>query len=470
MGVPKLCIVVATGQNVANLAPLLELANAGDSVLWVESELAKKLGWIERTVDLLRKHGLTSLPNVVVKELNNPAELAKACETVAEQSRDQFKTVIIANGGLKLTPLGLIAAWKDQLPLVAYGNTEPANFLRFEDGIQKHPTVCRYVKRCLDLPEVLAASGYAIFNPSESLKIWPADEASNGQLQSGSYSKDLAFSRQQHLDASNWEMSKALRQKVSLSYDQVSLLLETKRVHRWKATQCALFNTAAKRRRDLAGHSRTRISDDMLIDDALSANEWRTLFHSTVKLHQDAEYASHKLEFKAPADRLGPMLENAVGSRVVGWLQKSEAHQAIVRSVWQNVKICRLTTPEIVAAEFDVLIALVNGVLLHIECKSFAVDIKDLDARLFNLHKASSQVAKMAVCGPLFTDCVSDDWFETMHRTRRRVESVGVPFLPLTIPGQPMSYSFSTSASKSEPHECRSFEDSLELFFKPYLP
>jgi len=469
MGLPKLFIVVATGQNVANLAPLLELADAGDSVLWVESELAKKLGWIERTVDLLRKHGLASLPNVVVKELNNPAELAKACETVAERSRDQFKPVIIANGGLKLTPLGLIAAWKDQHPLVAYGNTEPANFLRFENGIEQYPTMCRYVKRCLDLPEVLAASGYAIFNPGESLKIWPADEASGDQSHSSDYAKDVAFSRKQHQEASNWELSKSLREKVSLSYEQINLLLEAKHIHRWKETQCELFNTAANRKKDLVGRSRTQISAEKLIEDALSANEWTKLFRSTVKLHEAAENARHKLNFKAPTVRLGPMLENAVGSRVVGWLQKSEAHRAIVRSVWQNVKICRLATPATVAAEFDVLIALVNGVLLHIECKSFAVDIKDLDARLFNLHKASSQVAKMAVCGPLFTDCVSDDWFEMVHRTRRRVESVGVPFLPLTIPGQPTTYTLPTSVFPTETNECRSFEESLELFFNPYL-
>lgn len=204
MNIPKLFIVVATGQNVANLAPLLELADAGDSVLWIESELAKKSGWIERTADLLRKHELTCLPNVAVKELNDPAELAKACATVAEHSRNKFKPVIVANGGLKLTPLGLLSAWKDQHPLIAYGNTEPATCLRFEDGIEQHPTVCRYVKRYLDLPEVLTASGYAIFNPAESIKIWPKNEVSGYKSQASDYAKDLDFSRKQHQETSNW--------------------------------------------------------------------------------------------------------------------------------------------------------------------------------------------------------------------------------------------------------------------------
>lgn len=469
MNIPKLFIVVATGQNVANLAPLLELADAGDSVLWIESELAKKSGLIERTTDLLKKHELTCLPNVAVKELNDPAELAKVCAPVAEHSRNKFKPVIIANGGLKLTPLGLLSAWKDQHPLIAYGNTEPATFLQFEDGIEQHPTVCRYVKRSLDLAEVLAASGYAIFNPAESIRIWPANEVSRHKSKASDYAKDLDFSRKQHQESSNWQLSKSLREKVSLSYEQLPSLLGAERINRWKATQCGLFNLAAKRKRDLFNRSKKQIASETTIEEMLPENEWRTLFHSTAKLQQEAEHAKLKLDFQAPTDRLGPMLENAVGSRVVEWLRNSEDHQAIVRSVWQNVKICRLLTPATVTAEFDVLIVLVNGVLLHVECKTFAVDLKDLDARLFNLHKASSQVAKMAVCGPLFTDCAGECWFDVVHQTRQRVESMNLPFLPLTIPGQPTSYSLPISATHYDTYECRSFERSLELFLKPYL-
>lgn len=264
-------------------------------------------------------------------------------------------------------------------------------------------------------------------------------------------------------------MSKSLREKVSLSYEQLPSLLEAERIKRWKTTQYKLYKLAGKRTRDIVHRYKGRIPDDKLIEEMLPENEWRTLFHSTAKLHREAEHAKLKLDFQAPTDRLGPMLENAVGSRVVEWLRNSENHQAIMRSVWQNVKICRLVTPGTVAAEFDVLIVLVNGVLLHVECKTFAVDLKDLDARLFNLHKASSQVAKMAVCGPLFTDCAGECWFDLVHQTRQRVESMNLPFIPLTIPGQPTCYSLPISATHSDTYECRSFERSLELFLKPYL-
>ena len=41
----KLFIAVSTGQGIANVPPILEHAEAGDSVLWIESPMAKALGW-----------------------------------------------------------------------------------------------------------------------------------------------------------------------------------------------------------------------------------------------------------------------------------------------------------------------------------------------------------------------------------------------------------------------------------------
>ena len=38
----QLFVVVSTGQNVANLPPLLEHAREGDEVLWIESEAARE--------------------------------------------------------------------------------------------------------------------------------------------------------------------------------------------------------------------------------------------------------------------------------------------------------------------------------------------------------------------------------------------------------------------------------------------
>ena len=41
MSAPQLFVLVSTGQGVANLPPVLEHANPGDEVLWVESPLAR---------------------------------------------------------------------------------------------------------------------------------------------------------------------------------------------------------------------------------------------------------------------------------------------------------------------------------------------------------------------------------------------------------------------------------------------
>jgi hypothetical protein len=63
-----------------------------------------------------------------------------------------------------------------------------------------------------------------------------------------------------------------------------------------------------------------------------------------------------------------------------------------------------------VLAQFDVLLVLKNGILWHLECKTFTTHQKDLDARLFTLQRAGSQLARMAVCAPLLTHHVGEPW------------------------------------------------------------
>src|SRR4051794_19982354 len=120
MSLPQLFVVVSTGQNVANLPPVLERARPGDLVLWVEREAAAE----DRTAGArqgLGRAGLKEIaPPIRVGELNDPAEVARACRAALGPWRRSVRLVLVVNGGRKLTPAGLINGCREMAPTLLY--------------------------------------------------------------------------------------------------------------------------------------------------------------------------------------------------------------------------------------------------------------------------------------------------------------------------------------------------------------
>ena len=174
-----------------------------------------------------------------------------------------------------------------------------------------------------------------------------------------------------------------------------------------------------------------------------------------------------------PNARLGRIFEDAVGKRLWLWIAAHDGF-GIVQSVWRNVQVCRQAAPGLKVAEFDHLLVLKNGILLHIECKTAtaSADQKELDARLLNLQRAGSQLAKMALCAPLFTEFSGDDWFRSFHDLKQRVEDLGqLAFLPLTLDGQPTRYTCpGRDGNGGCDYSCLPFEEEVEKFVAPYRP
>ncbi len=111
----QLFVLVSTGQNVANLPPVLERANPGDLVLWVESAFAREKKWAVGARRVLAGYKLEVLPgSIEVHDINAPDEVANACRPAVEAWRGKgVRSVLVANGGLKLTPIGLLRAWDE---------------------------------------------------------------------------------------------------------------------------------------------------------------------------------------------------------------------------------------------------------------------------------------------------------------------------------------------------------------------
>ena len=190
------------------------------------------------------------------------------------------------------------------------------------------------------------------------------------------------------------------------------------------------------------------------------------MFNTATKIARDASL--HAALTAPPDDKLGDRFELAVARRLKAWLDGHGSAMGIVEA-WHDVNIERLGAPELVA-QWDVTLVLTNGVLLGLECKTFEIETKDLDARLLNLQKAGTRPARMFICTPLYTAFHDLDWFRDTLAKSDRIRDVGMDWLAFTLPGQPDQYPRTTPEDVEVISTCPPFEIRLGEILAPYRP
>jgi hypothetical protein len=446
MSQPQLFLVVSTGQNVANLPPVLEWARPGDLVRWVESESAVRENRTAGARQILGRAGLKEIdPPIRIAEENDPAELARVCRAALDPGRRGVRLVLVVNGGRKLTPAGLIEGCREMAPTLLYGDGERAELWVFEGGADRPPRKLPYVRHRLDLADVLEASGHVVANLDEARRVWPAPHPFP-DLEQESYGRDAAATRKLHADHHVWAARSAGDDASPVPYGDLAGLLPPRRLDQWG-----------------------RALEPLALSGQLdNADVRKAIYNATLRLAEDARVARNSQGLTPPARPLGPCLERAVLRRAARW---AEAHGApVVQSIWGHVKAARAANPADVVAEFDALFVLRNGILIHVECKSAAAERKDLDARLFNLRRAGSRLARMAVCAPVCTSFAGEEWFSHLHELRQRIEGTwGLPFVPLTLEGQPAEYTVLAPDGSPVACHCPSFEEALGRLLGPFF-
>jgi len=439
----QLFVLVSTGQGVANLPPVIECAKKEDEVVWIESDEARRYGWTLGPKRVLEQHGLVTRTTLQVMSLNNPAQIVEVCRREVDRVRDQgVSVVLVCNGGNKFSPIGVLRAWEPCRPSILYGDDKPAVLWSFPNGIGGDPVVTPYQnKNCLDLQQILTASGYMIHNPFSAMKLWPATT----QLAGGPYGEDPQETAKLHASHHAWNAAQP-NQDGTVPFKQLGSLLGTDRLDKWCRSLRPLADTG----------------------DLQNLSVLESVYYSTARLLRDAREKNSRQGLQAPSQSIGPAFETAVQRRVRQWADLRL--RPYLTSIWANVKVATSTKPEVLAAEMDVVLVLRNGILFHVECKtSLGSDgLKDLDARLLNLQRAGSRLAQMVVCLPLYTQFQCTDWFVELHQLRKRIENAQVRFVPFTLPNQPTHYSVKEDDGSTTPHQCLSFEDSLDKLLQDY--
>ncbi len=434
----KLFIAVATGQNVSNLPPILQFGERGDKVLWLESDLAAKKGWAKGAIQLLDRRGLSSDQQSIDGDINNPSAVQQAILGWLSKHKDDAHIVyIVLNGGQKLTPFGLALAgrkWRDEFKkklIFIYGDDCPAQLQVYENTIGSQPKMLAYnASRMLSLEEVLMVNGVALTNKPKRID-W------NNPPKKSRYGTDVAFTRLVHHYAirdtdiqesdCNWPPYDTWAEKSKRNFkDKLSKLFK----------RFGLQTVASKKDNDDFNTSLVKI-----------IREFKPRKPKASIQAENRKQLEQEGWLNGDAVIMGQNFEYAVANRVARYLADRADVASIVRECWLN--------PQINGAEWDVVIVLVNGIVINLECKSWQAEKKDLDARLRVLRSASGRLARMSVVMPLFKELEGEPSYEHMHKNYEQVQKVfGIAALPLTIPGK----------SGDEPR----FEAELDRLFQAY--
>lgn len=436
----NLFILVSSKPKLANLPPVLELAQPGDQVLWLESDPARQRNWTAGPRLLLEQAGLGTLDVLTVQHLNDPTELSVRLQPIVASLAGRFSSVyLVTNGGTKHTPIGLCQAFHPLSAQPLYGEDCPVGYRVYRPDFQGSSPLMPYTRLQLDLPDLLRLNDYTFAKGSEHQRIWP--DPLPETISNERYGIDEPYTYQLHAQHFSWSTVQSAQQRVL--YDRLFSLIPDG-FRRWMRTV-------------------------QLVRDAMNPQNLCNLYNGTLNLAEAARIAAARRDqgIDLPVARLGQSLERALARRVRDW-QAQQQHPAI-RSIWAGVKIARLATPHLVEAEFDTLIVLKNGILVHLESKSASVDTRALDVNLHRLRQASSPAARSVVALPVFTRCSQDAWFAPIHQVRLQLEEFWgrANLLAFTWPGQPETYCMPGNAF-AEPIRVAAFEEDLTRLLHPY--
>lgn len=448
---PRCFIAIATGQNIANVAPLLAVASAQDAIVFIETAEAARHGWVDPAVKVLRGHGCERIERLRL-DSDAPARLYEAARA---HRWPQGRLVIMGNGGTKPQSMALYEALREHAPWILYSLDRPCRLQWFEHGPGTAPRDQPYGRTPLSLDDVLALRGMRVHTEGEAL--WSDGRLTDaGQLRA-------AVNRGYGIEP---EETFALHDRHAQHEAERAAAVALPRLPRWQDVLQLAPDEVARYIRAWANALRVpaerlqQRQDDRLVG----------LFNAAVGVLERTLRPRNLVTAPPP---LGTAFEHALVARLCRLLAAERTLAPILQGVWSNVRIGKQNEPGVVLLEADVLVLLKNGLLLAIEAKSHTAENKDLDARLLNLQRAGSQLARTIVCSPLYTAAAGRDWFKTHHEFAQRVRRHGLTHLAYTLPGQASEYSLPALGDEAKPqasYTVPDFETACGRLLRDYLP
>jgi len=427
----SLFVALSTQQNIANILPILELANPEDRILWIESETARKNNWSQGACEVLRRYGISNIETLSVDD--DPASLQQALAEHEAVRDTGFSVKLIGNGGTRPQMLAAFRALNGHLDELLYNHDQQCVLERTQYRNRQPEPVKRhlYARHPVDLLDVLTLNGRAIL-PKDERCVWPTDVLPELPR----YGQDAEHTGGCHGRVNQWAKDRSEEPKKAFSYSR-STQLAPQQANKFLMTvldACRLDKN-------------TKIKPRFLED----------IYNSAHKLDREAWISQEKNADPAEVPDLGRALEDAVSARVVHWLSANPRFARIIQSVWCNVKIGEDHKKED-AIELDTALLLKNGRLLPLECKSFKAELKDMNSRLGELQRSSSRLAGIRLCVPSYPIFAQEGWHQELVKhvdNMRKWRQFNC--IEFTLAGQ-------------NGESGKTFEDALAAWLEPFLP
>lgn len=441
-------IAISTGQNIANVAPLLAVARPEDTVVFIETAEAARRGWTQPALDVLRTHGLTQLRPLRL-DSNDPADLYQA---VKQFSWPTGEKIIVGNGGTKPQSMALYEALRADAPAILYSLDRPCQLQWFEGGPAAAVRGEAYASTRLTLEDVLSLRGMRLHTPGQAL--WNEGGATQEARLRAAVNKGYGIEAAQTF----------VLHDAHHRFDAERRLTEPPGpLPRWAHIERAAPDEAAKFVRAYA--NALRLPPESLLPQAQA--QISGLFNAAAGIIERSLRPRSSLPSPPP---LGEAFERALTSRLCRLLAGHDLPTEHILGIWRNIKIDSPKEPGVIQLEADLLILLKNGLMLAIEAKSHTAETKELDARLANLQRAGSQLARIIVCSPLYTEAAQRDWFRTHHEFAQRVRRHGLSHLAYTLPGQAGRYTLPTDAVQTQEYTVEDFDTACRRLVLEYAP
>ncbi len=474
----NLHIAISTGQNVANIIPILELGSRNDRVLFINSETADKSGWTLRAAAVLKKHGFLIEPHLNVDDTQQLLiyPLIRKIQSLMENHYKNGKIFVHLTGGQKMTAISLFEAFKNRPVKYVYMDNQPVQIISIDSLSQKYERIS--INKHIRLQDILKIYGSKFFGERQkAMNIVPKPLpifAFNKKLISGllkAFDVSEEFStEQQHILKSRFNIYdnhifKNIKDKAEDIYNKSAGHPVLRHIPIDRLDKKAIEIKHGLKQLLLSGR---KITKETLFNPPkniskldLSAEEKEILVKYGFLAEEDIKgdlYARHRKR------KIGDFFEEQVFERLMFFLSENPQYKKVISEVWKGLSIASVADENKITGEYDIYILLKNGLGISLECKSFLFEEKDLFARIARLTRRTSQLSQQWVVFPFFTD--SELFRERMFKQYEVLKNIGIPFIPFDLYGQTNMYEDPQSGKKIK---FDGFEESLKKLLKNFL-
>ena len=430
-------IAIATGQQIANLPPILQLGRPGDHVSLLTSKGAQSQDWVSSSMEILRTRGF-KVETTLIEEDTAAAFARGTSEAIARLP--EAPVIAIVNGGQKPWILAMVAACPDAAE-VAYGESPKSELTLFA---KSDPTSARRVAYNFDPPltldEVLRCANAAQMD-GEGKEVWNSQRAAGQRrvLDPVKFPSDEEIKRDFEFAH---KRAKELKQAQDSDYPMAEVALSKssdKARGKFARALTQFLNSVFKGMPSQNPEEKHR----PVTETDLSNDDLKRVISAARNLLDHARKACALEAPEVGVERLGGNFEHLVTDAVVAHIeQNSNSVTPAVASIWWGVKVRQLSAPlGTVGAEWDVVLVFRNGMIMHLECKAAAVEKKDLDARKHVLGSHSSSLAKFVLVIPGYTAFAAQPWFVDLTKFGNKAKDFGSEsLLRFTRSGQPSEF------------------------------